>query len=468
MLLIINIQPLHEILELFSNIYALGFFFGLLTFMLCIRMCAIIIYTVKTKNLMDKPGDRHIHSTKTPTLGGIGIFISFSFSLMVFGMFVGLQQLDLIKLLALITATLILLFMGIKDDLIAIAPTKKFIGELISSGIIIFFADVRITSLEGLLGVGELPYAVSVLFTLFVFILIINAFNLIDGIDGLAGIIAIISSVAFGVFFLINENLLLAMVSFITVGALLGFLRYNLSDKRKLFMGDSGSLFLGFLMAYQGISFLVLNQAENALYSLSNAPILVLAILSFPLLDTLRVFTVRVKEKRSPFSPDRNHIHHRLLRIGLTHIQATLFIAFSNILLIGLVLVIGELYINVQLCIVVFFGSVFYLSPFLKVFMKDITLEVDKTIPNKEISKEQVLASERPTQQAMLSSALPVENEVANIKVEAVNSHIIKASNTEVQKSQGQKISTNRLGVLKKSPKAKKPFKRMVNYLLNL
>ncbi len=452
-----------HIQALFSNIYFLGFLSAVLTFMLSIRMYPVIIYTVRAKNLMDEPGDRKIHGKITPTLGGVGLFASFSLSLLVFGMSVGLEKLDLIKLIALLTATLILLFLGIKDDLIAMAPKKKFIGQLISSGIIIFFTDVRITSFDGLLGIGELPYIASVLFTLFVFILVINAFNLVDGIDGLAGSIATISSVAFGIFFLLNDNFLLALVSFILVGALLGFLRYNLSDKRKLFMGDSGSLFLGFLLAYQGISFLALNQTVNAPFTVSNAPILLLAILSFPLLDTLRVFAIRIKEKRSPFSPDRNHIHHRLLDIGLTHIQATLFIAISNILLIELVLVMGDLYINVQLLISVFVGSVLYLSPFLKVFEKNIQLVVLKTEQDQETSMEQVLSSEGPTQPIKTSFTRPVKNMAAKIETAAVQVPIAEEHIAEIKKSQRQKIGTKRLVIFKKFPKTKMPLKRTAN-----
>ena len=447
-----------HIQELFSNIYLLGFFSAVLTFVLSIRMYPVIIYTVRTKNLMDEPGNRKIHGTKTPTLGGVGLFASFTLSLLVFGMSVGLQQLDLIKLLALLTATLILLFLGIKDDLIAMTPKKKLIGQLISSGIIIFFTDVRITSFDGLLGVGELPYIASVLFTFFVFILVINAFNLVDGIDGLGGSIAIISSVAFGIFFLLNENLLLALVSFILVGALLGFLRFNLSDKRKLFMGDSGSLFLGFLLAYQGISFLALNQTVNATFTVSNAPILLLGILSFPLLDTLRVFAIRVKEKRSPFSPDRNHIHHRLLDIGLTHIQATLYITLGNVVLIGLVLAMGDLYINVQLFISVIVGSVLYLSPFLKVFKKHIGLEVVKTEQDQEISTEQVLASEGPTQQTKASFTRPLENMAADIETEAIQVPIAEERIAEIKKSQQQKISSKKPAIFKKSQRTKMPL----------
>jgi hypothetical protein len=231
----------------------------------------------------------------------------------------------------------------------------------------------------------------------------------------------------------------------------LGFLLFNLSDKRKLFMGDSGSLFLGFLLAYQGMSFLGLNQSADALNTISNAPVLFLAILSFPLLDTLRVFVIRIKEKRSPFSPDCNHIHHRLLHIGLTHIQATIFVAMSNIILIGLVLVIGELDINVQLFITVFVGLVLYLSPFLTIFTKDIALEVDKTKPNNVISMKQVLASERPRQQTKSSYTFPVENEVANIETTIVNGSLAEAGRAKVEKFQ-KKISANGFVVFKKIP----------------
>lgn len=426
-----------NIQDLFSNIYMLGFFSSALTFIVSIRMYPIIIYTVITKNLMDEPGGRKIHSTKIPTFGGVGLFASFSFSLLVFGMSVGLQQLDLIKLLALIASTLLLLFLGIKDDLIAIPPKKKLIGQLISSGIIIFYTNVRITSFEGLLGIEELPYMVSVLFTLFVFILVINAFNLVDGIDGLGGLIAIISSAVFGVFFLLNESLLLALVSFILIGAILGFLIFNLSDKRKLFMGDSGSLFLGFLLVYQGISFLVLNQTVNTPFYIPNAPVLLLAVLSFPLLDTLRVFAIRVKEKRSPFSPDRNHIHHRLLDIGLNHKRASITIAMANTMVIGLVVLIRDLNINLQLLITIFVGSVLYLSPFLKVFGKNMALEVVETKGNQESRTEQVLMGEIPMQQM-----------------------IAEDGSAEIEKSSRQKRTTKRWALFQKSPKVKISFKK--------
>jgi UDP-N-acetylmuramyl pentapeptide phosphotransferase/UDP-N-acetylglucosamine-1-phosphate transferase len=190
------------------------------------------------------------------------------------------------------------------------------------------------------------------LISLLVFVFIINAFNLIDGIDGLAGTIAIIASSVFGFFFIFQGNILLMLVSFILVGALLAFLRFNFSEENKLFMGDSGSLFIGFLLTYQSISFLGMNTTESLWFAIPNKPVLILAILSFPILDTLRVFIIRVRQKRNPFSADRNHIHHRLMDLGLSHKQGTLVVGLANVLVIVLAFLIRDFNINIQFIII--------------------------------------------------------------------------------------------------------------------
>lgn len=329
--------------------YTLAFLGGLLAFVLANRIIPVIIYTVRAKNLMDEPGDRSVHSDKTPTLGGVGMFAAFVVPLILLGILVGLERPDLVKLLSLTLATIILIFLGIKDDLIALAARKKFLGQLFSTALVIFLTDVRITSFEGLLGVGELPYMLSVLFTIFVFILVINAFNLIDGIDGLAGAIGIIASLSFGLFFLLNKDYLMVLVSFCLIGAISAFLRYNLSGTRKLFMGDSGSMVIGYLLAYQGIRFLELNLNGTSAFTINNGPVMLLAVLSFPLLDTLRVFIIRAKERRSPFDADRNHIHHRLLTLGFSHKQATIMLTIISVLAIELAYLLKDLEINLQL-----------------------------------------------------------------------------------------------------------------------
>jgi UDP-N-acetylmuramyl pentapeptide phosphotransferase/UDP-N-acetylglucosamine-1-phosphate transferase len=211
----------------------------------------------------------------------------------------------------------------------------------------------------------ELPYFASVVFSVFVFLALINAFNLIDGIDGLAGTIGIIVTATFGTFYLLNERYLMVVISFALIGALLGFLRFNLSTGRKIFMGDSGSMFIGFILAYQAISFLEFNASVVTPYTIAVAPIMAMAILSFPILDTLRVFAVRIAQKRSPFIADRNHIHHRLLALGLSHKKATLTLGIINILVIALAFLIKDLYINLQLYLLVLVVPLLYFSPWL-------------------------------------------------------------------------------------------------------
>ena len=363
-----------HILNLFQFNYVLVVLSIVIAFLVSFRMFPVIIFISQKKRLMEKPGERNSHIVETPSLGGVGLFVAFSLSFILLGMISGLDQSDLIKLLSVLGATIILVFLGIKDDLIILAPKQKLMGQIISAFIVIFMTDVRIDNFNGLLGVYEIPYFVSVVFTLFVFILVINAYNLVDGIDGLAGSLAIIASVSFGIFFVLNNHYLFLLISFVLIGALIGFLRYNLSDKHKLFMGDSGSLFIGYLLAYQGVSFLYLNSLENITFHIPNAPIILIAALSFPLLDTLRVFAIRIKEKRSPFTADRNHIHHRFLDIGCTHKEATLAISIANILVVAVAvsLTFLQLNINLQLLIAVVIGISLYLLPFM------ISLKQDK------------------------------------------------------------------------------------------
>jgi UDP-N-acetylmuramyl pentapeptide phosphotransferase/UDP-N-acetylglucosamine-1-phosphate transferase len=299
---------------------------------------------------------------------------------MLLGVVVDLIQPELLKLVSLMTAAMVLLIMGVKDDLVFMSPRKKLLGQLFAACIVIFLTDIRILGFGGLLGIWDLPYYVSVLFTLFVYILVINALNLIDGIDGLAGSLTILASSVFGTYFLLAENYLLVLVSFALIGSVIGFLYYNLSNTQKLFMGDSGSMLLGFLLVYQAIGFLEVNADNSAHFTIADAPVMLLAILSYALFDTLRVFSIRVWHKRSPFRADRNHIHHRLLNLGFAHWQTTLLICGANAIIIGLVFLISDVNINLQLAISVFVGSGVYLLPFMMAVKKSIPKQDNKAI----------------------------------------------------------------------------------------
>lgn len=437
--------------DIFSNIYFLAGLSIVFAFLAAIRIFPVIIHTVRAKNIMDEPGGRKMHSTKIPTLGGIGLFASFSLTLILFGIYFELDRPDLIKLLSIIGSTIILLFLGIKDDLIAIPPKKKLVFQLIATGVVVFMADVRIMNFDGLLGIWELPYFASVIFTFFVFILVINAFNLIDGIDGLAGSIAVLGCCTFGIFFFQNGQNLMFLVSFTLIGATLGFLSFNLSKKasKKLFMGDSGSMFIGFLLAFQGIIFLTTGSANNTLQTTSNAAIILLAILSYPLLDTMRVFSIRAKQKRSPFSPDHNHIHHRLLSLGLSHRQSTLYIITFNWILIGVAFMCKNLNINLQLLICVVIGSLFYLLPFSAIFNKLIGKFTIKEFGLPQIEKKTFSLNTKVNEP---SANIPNEgNDVEEGVVEVLNGTDGSGENKdlEIQRLMEKRKSVFQKGILK-------------------
>ncbi|UZO81466.1 undecaprenyl/decaprenyl-phosphate alpha-N-acetylglucosaminyl 1-phosphate transferase [Aquimarina sp. ERC-38] len=321
----------------------------------------------ESKKLMDVPCERSGHVNITPTLGGIGVFIVFSLSLILFAIIAQPDQTRMTTILALLGGIIVLLFLGIKDDLLVLSPGKKVLGQLLAAAVIVFFTDIRIYNFESLLGLGELSYMFSTSFTIFIFIFIINAFNLTDGIDGLAGSIATLASLVFGIYFLVNQNYLMTAVSFVLIAALLGFLRFNLSKTQKIFMGDSGSMFIGFILAFQGVALIKMSNLGEVVYSVNNVPVLVLSVLAFPILDTTRVFFIRLRNRKSPFSADRNHIHHRLLDLGLSHKTATFAISNVNLFIIISTLFIDslEFNINVQFLILLIVAPVFYLFPFM-------------------------------------------------------------------------------------------------------
>lgn len=336
-----------ELVNYFSNYLWLGIVAFLVAFLLARRLLPMIIFLSREKNLMDAPGERSAHFEKTPNLGGAGIFIAFSLSILIlagsFHRFLGNTN-ELLILLAAITITF---FLGVKDDLIGISAKTKLWGQNMAVSLVILFSDLRIEHLGGLFGIGEIPYFLSIVLTALVFLFLINAFNLTDGVDGLASTVGILACVTFGYFFLSAGKGLYGLLCIALAGALLAFLKYNLSRKSKIFMGDSGSLTIGFMIGYLGIRLLQPGSSETAGLLISDNYLPVLAVLSFPVTDTLRVAVLRLSRRRNPFKADRNHIHHRFLNSGFSHRQTTLFISLYNLFLIGLM--IGLKSINIHL-----------------------------------------------------------------------------------------------------------------------
>lgn len=294
---------------------------------------------------MDVPGSRSSHTKKVPTLGGVAIFFSITIITAIFSA-------DMLYKYVFFSAALVLLFfIGLMDDLLIVAPKKKLYAQVISAMMIIVGSDVRIESLFGLLGVFEIPYLVSVVFTTVVFVIMINSYNLIDGIDGLAGGVGSLISLCFVFIFFRLYDYPTGFLAIAMLGSLLAFLKYNLSNQYKIFMGDTGSMVVGYLISFMAIKFINLSSAEWIM--ISNAPVIAVAILIIPIIDTISVIIIRLSQRKSPFSADKNHIHHRILRLGYSHIETTLIICIANLLIIGLAYFLRHLNINLMLVIII-------------------------------------------------------------------------------------------------------------------
>ncbi len=282
-----------------------------------------VIRVAHEKHLLEEPNGRSSHAQRTPCLGGIAIFASLS---IVFLLVAHLYPATAGKSHLIIPSLIILFFIGLKDDILVIDPYKKLIAQLIAAGLLVACADIRIGSLFGLFGVYELPYLISFALTVFIFVVVINSYNLIDGIDGLAGSLGVVAALAFGAYFYLIGVAWATVLCATLVGSLLSFLCFNFSERNKVFMGDSGSLIVGFVLAILAITFIQVNETAN-LYPIANAPTLAIILLAIPLFDALRVFSQRILAGHAPFRADRNHVHHFLVDSGLNHGQATLLLS---------------------------------------------------------------------------------------------------------------------------------------------
>jgi len=287
-----------------------------------------IIYIAHLKNMLDTPNVRTVHESLTPRLGGVAVFAGFMSSLTIFAdLSNGIQQL--------LAGCIVLFFVGLKDDLVSISVTKKFVGQLLATGIVMIMADVRVTSFQGILGIHELPVGISYAFTFLAIVGITNAINLIDGLDGLAGTIVLIITSTYGYYFLRYGGPSYGNYVFVSVcliGGMLGFLRYNF-HRASIFMGDTGSLVCGFIVSILTIQFIEMGLKVGQPFGASS-PSVAIGILFVPLFDTLRVFIVRMMAGRSPFAPDKNHIHHRILAMGFQQISTVMLLGLLNLVVI--------------------------------------------------------------------------------------------------------------------------------------
>ncbi|WP_167618020.1 MraY family glycosyltransferase [Maribellus sediminis] len=332
-----------------------------LAFILILVTVPPIVAIARAKKLYEPFEDRKVHTEIVPPLGGVAIFIAFILSTII-----ATDGLSFDSLKYIIAAVIIMFFIGLKDDILVISAHKKFLVQMFAAVLLIALGNIRFTNLHGIFGIHEIGYLTSVSLSLLAMIGIINAFNLIDGIDGLASGLAITGAFVFGIWFYLSENYQLSIMAFALVGSLSGFFLYNVFGKRnKLFMGDTGSLIVGIVMSTLVIKFNELNLVADSV-AFSSAPALSFAVVSVPIIDTLRVLAIRLSRKKSPFSPDKNHVHHYLLElIPNSHLKVTLIIVAVNALMIaGAVLLDSFAWnVNIQFFLLVSVGILISFIP---------------------------------------------------------------------------------------------------------
>lgn len=287
-----------------------------------------IVRISNAKHLFDVPDHRKLNKVVIPTLGGIAIFLGFVLSSLIF--MTGSNGFTFRYLFA---ALIMMFFIGIKDDIMILSAKRKLVIQILATMVLVLLGKYQITNFYGIFNIYQAPEWLSIPVSMLFILFIMNAVNLMDGIDGLAGGVSLLISTIMGTWFYFTGHPDYGTACFALAGALLAFLRFNLwGGTNKVFMGDTGSLLLGTFLSAMAIKFIDVNMTSFGNFYISHAPLFILGLFIVPITDTTRVFVIRLSEKRSPFSPDMNHLHHMLIKSGLTHIQASGFLVFYTIL----------------------------------------------------------------------------------------------------------------------------------------
>lgn len=326
-----NILEQNVLLELFQRYYlffAIGVF--LLAFVLTWYFIPKVLWVSREKVLMKEINERSSHTQAIPPFGGVSFFLVLVLIISI------LQALRTSPTGNHLLVGLTFLFMaGLKDDLVISSAKLKFISQLFAAGFIIFSPELQLTNLHGFLGIFEIPEILGYALKLLIVVALINAYNLIDGIDGLAGIAGIVISLTYSWVFYATGHPYFVLISLCIAGILGAFLRFNFSPGvKKIFMGDGGSLIIGFMIAFLSLKILTMQPYEAVVDGgllPENRLLFACAVLFLPIFDTLRVIIIRLKNGKTPFEADRNHMHHVLLDNGLSHKKASFVLGGLNL-----------------------------------------------------------------------------------------------------------------------------------------
>ena len=295
------------------------------SFIITFLTIPVILQIAEQKKLYDIPDERKVHTRHVTSLGGVGIFGGFLLACLL-----SIQGNLTPEFQYFFAASVIIFFLGLRDDLMVLSASKKFIGQVLAASILIHLGGIRLESMHGLFGFQEVPNAFGLALSYLTIIVVINSFNLIDGIDGLAASLGIMTMLIFGTYFFIIQEQAYALLAYSMAGSLVAFMIFN-HHPAKIFMGDSGSLMIGLVNSILVIKFINVASTPFVSLPLQSAVAVGISILIVPLLDTLRVFSIRIINGRSPFTPDRNHVHHLLLERGLSHVAVTAICVSVNI-----------------------------------------------------------------------------------------------------------------------------------------
>jgi UDP-GlcNAc:undecaprenyl-phosphate GlcNAc-1-phosphate transferase len=335
----------------------MNFFFAFLTSLTVgILFFPVLIKILIRLDVSDHPGGRKIHIKKTPSMGGIGFFVSTFVSLSIWA-----TQFPISNTHYIVGGLGLMFFVGLRDDMVQLSAKQKIFGQILAVLLVVVAGDIRIKEFHGFLGIQELPLLFSYGFTSFVLLALTNAFNLIDGLDGLAGTIASISLALLGSWFYIQGLGSYAVLSFSLLGGVLAFMVFNWHPA-KIFMGDTGSLTLGFALGSLVVAFMENNAAlPQGAYLRIEPPFTAgIVLMIYPLYDMARVFARRISKGKHPMTADKSHVHHFLMRTGLKHNQVALILGFLQLVLTFLVFVLRDFSDNIVLpvlsAIVLFLG----------------------------------------------------------------------------------------------------------------
>ena len=332
------------------------------SFIISFLAIPVVLQIAEQKKLYDVPDERKIHTHAVTSLGGVAIFSGFLLAALL-----SIQGYLNPEFQYFFAAALVIFFLGLKDDIIVLSASKKFVGQMIAASIIIHLGGIRLDSMHGLFGFDQLPESFALALTYLTIIVIINSFNLIDGIDGLAASLGLLTMLILGTYFFMVGLQAYALLAYSLAGSLVAFLIFN-HHPAKIFMGDSGSLMIGLVNAILVIKFINVASDPTNVIPIGSAAAIGFSILIGPLTDTLRVFAIRISKGCSPFTPDRNHVHHLLLNLGFGHAAITFICVCINISFVMLAYSlrsIGSTYVLLIMLTMSFagFGLLYYRRP---------------------------------------------------------------------------------------------------------